>query len=115
MKPFVLLQPVFHRRSFNTSSRVLLFGFLGGSSLALHDSLDDLLLLSQEGSQDAVLDAGSAAVATVGSGDVLLAVAERVEVDRADSLELCIVHEEKIKRMFILKEKGAYKAKKQMK
>ena len=83
----------------------LLFGFLGGSSLALHDSLDDLLLLSQEGSQDAVLDAGSAAVATVGSGDVLLAVAERVEVDRADSLELCIVHEEKIKRMFTLKEK----------
>lgn len=38
----------------------------------LEDLLDDLLLLNQEGTDDAVLDAASAARATVGTADVLL-------------------------------------------
>ena len=51
--------------------------FLTGSSLGLllrllHDLLDNLLLLNQEGAGDTVLDAVGAARATVGTLDGLL-------------------------------------------
>lgn len=47
---------------------------LAGSLLLrlLEDLLDDLLLLNQESTDDAVLDATSAAGTTVGAADVLL-------------------------------------------
>lgn len=50
---------------------------LGGLLLRLlEDLLDDLLLLDQEGTDDAVLDATGAAGTTVGTADVLLGLGD---------------------------------------
>lgn len=50
-------------------ARLALAGLLLG---LLEDLLDDLLLLDQEGTDNAVLDTASAARATVGTADILL-------------------------------------------
>ena len=56
----------------NTRSICIFRLALSGLLRLLENLLDDLLLLNQEGTDDAVLDAASAAGTTVGTADVLL-------------------------------------------
>lgn len=55
----------------------------------LEDLLDDLLLLDQESTDDAVLDATSAARATVGTADVLLGAGDLGILAGAEGGNLC--------------------------
>lgn len=55
----------------------------------LEDLLDDLLLLNQESADNAVLDAASAARATVGTADVLLGAGDLSILAGAESGNLC--------------------------
>lgn len=55
----------------------------------LEDLLDDLLLLNQEGADNAVLDAASAARATVGTADVLLGAGDLGILAGAEGGDLC--------------------------
>jgi hypothetical protein len=62
---------------------------LGGLLLGLlEDLLDDLLLLNQEGTDNAVLDATSATRATVGTADVLLGAGDLGVLAGAESGDL---------------------------
>ena len=63
---------------------------LAGSLLLrlLEDLLDDLLLLNQESTDDAVLDATSAAGTTVGAADVLLGAGDLSVLAGAESGDL---------------------------
>ena len=65
-----------------TTTTLLLLGLL-------HDLLDDLLLLDQEGADDAVADAVGAAGATVGTLDGLLGAGDLGVLARAEGGDLC--------------------------
>ena len=64
-----------------TSTTLLLLGLL-------HDLLDDLLLLDQEGADDTVTDAVGAAGATVGTLDGLLGAGDLGVLARAEGGDL---------------------------
>lgn len=65
-----------------TTTTLLLLGLL-------HDLLDDLLLLDQEGADDTVTDAVGAAGATVGTLDGLLGAGDLGVLARAEGGDLC--------------------------
>lgn len=66
-----------------------LLGSAGGLLLRLlEDLLDDLLLLDQEGTDDAVLDAVGAAGTTVGTRDVLLGTRDLSVLTGAEGRDL---------------------------
>lgn len=56
--------------------------------LGLEDLLDDLLLLDQESTDNAVANAVSATGTTVGTADGLVSLGELSQLARADSLKL---------------------------
>jgi hypothetical protein len=71
-EPFPAVSPVTFappKEQHRQKARLALAGLLLG---LLEDLLDDLLLLDQEGTDNAVLDAASAAGTTVGTADILL-------------------------------------------
>lgn len=67
-----------------TTTLLLLLGLL-------HDLLDDLLLLNEEGADDAVADAVGAAGATVGTLDGLLGAGDLGVLAGTESGDLCCV------------------------
>jgi hypothetical protein len=56
--------------------------------LSLEDSLDDLLLLDQESTDNAVSDAKTATGTTIGTGDVLLGLGDGSELTGTECLDL---------------------------
>lgn len=70
------------KKAFLTTTLLLLLGLL-------HDLLDDLLLLDQEGADDAVTDAVGAAGATVGTLDGLLGAGDLGVLAGTEGGDLC--------------------------